>query len=100
MPLFQRRRHIRRLAATRNQQMAFDRTTLHEVGEAIFGPSWQTPLADALVSPATGKQVNLRTVQRWAKGDSEIPDSVWPTLAQLARKRGKALERIAAKLER
>jgi hypothetical protein len=80
--------------------MAFDRSTLREVGEALFGPSWQTPLADELISPATGRPVNLRTVQRWAHGDTEIPESVWPSLAELARKRGKALERIAAKLEK
>jgi len=80
--------------------MPFDRATLHEVGEALFGPSWQTPLADALVSPDTGRSVVLRTVQRWAKGDSPIPEALWLTLAQLARKRGKALDRIATKLEK
>ena len=80
--------------------MAFDHTTFCEAGEALFGPSWQTPLSAALVSPDTGEPVALRTVQRWAKGEFQIPANVWRDLAQLARKRGKELERLAAKLDR
>lgn len=40
--------------------------TVHDYGEALFGPQWQSPLARAL-------GVNLRTVQRWASGQNNVP---------------------------
>jgi hypothetical protein len=35
---------------------------LHRVGEALYGPRWQSEMARAL-------KINARTVQRWAIGD-------------------------------
>lgn len=64
---------------------------LAEIGQALFGPSWQTPLADAL-------GVAVRTVQRWAAGEREPAEGVWRDLATLCRARAKALERAAEKL--
>lgn len=41
-------------------------TDLRQIGEALYGPEWQTPMARAL-------GVSLRSVQRWAAG-KPIPD--------------------------
>lgn len=64
--------------------------TLAAVGEALFGPSWQTPLSLAL-------EVSDRTVRRWA-GGADIPEGVWADIGKICSKRGKALERWAEKL--
>lgn len=44
-------------------------TLLRDIGEALYGESWQAGLADAL-------GVNQRTVRRWAAGTAEMPDGV------------------------
>jgi hypothetical protein len=67
--------------------------TLADIGEALFGPHWVAPLADAL-------DVNLRTMQRWAAGQFAIPDTLRGELATLCRARGRGLERWAEKLTR
>jgi hypothetical protein len=41
------------------------REMLIRAGEALYGPSWHAPLADAL-------GINVRTVQRWAR-DIDAP---------------------------
>ncbi len=64
--------------------------TLRDVGLALFGPAWQTALADAL-------GVSDRTIRYWV-GGKDIPEGVWGDLAAVCRKRGKALEAWAAKL--
>lgn len=53
-------------------------TTLEfrQAGESLFGEAWQQPLAKAL-------GVNLRTLQRWANGQNEIPDGVADDVRQL-----------------
>lgn len=64
---------------------------LRAVGEALYGPSWQTPLGEAL-------QVADRTVRRWASGETPVPDGVWGDIAKLCATRGNALQRWATKL--
>lgn len=66
---------------------------LQRVGVALFGPSWQTPLANAL-------GVAVRTVQRWAAGASNMPPSVWLDIAKLCRSRGGKLIEWAERLAR
>lgn len=66
--------------------------TLRSVGEALYGPLWQTPMARAL-------QVADRTVRYWAAGDREIPDGIWADLAAVCRTRGAELAKWAKKLE-
>jgi hypothetical protein len=61
---------------------------LARIGEALFGPSWQTPLAAEL-------GVAVRTVQRWASGERSPSEGVWRDLAALCRSRAKALDGIA-----
>jgi hypothetical protein len=49
---------------------------LHQTGEALYGPQWQSPLARALA-------VNVRTVQRWASGRNEPPPSIWQAIREI-----------------
>jgi hypothetical protein len=43
---------------------------LSDVGEALYGPRWQTDLSRAL-------GVSDRTVRRWASGSDVVPDGVY-----------------------
>lgn len=63
-------------------------TRIALIGEALYGPSWQTPLAEAL-------GVALRTVQRWAAGTSEPAPGVWADLRRLAAIRIKEIRAAA-----
>lgn len=72
--------------------MAHDHETLRIAGVALYGPSWQTDLADAL-------HVNLRTMQRWASGASPVRDSIWADIAGLCRQRGAKLTALAKTLQ-
>lgn len=71
--------------------MKHDNSTLRLVGEALYGPSWQTPLSDAL-------GVADRTIRRWVAGDFEIPAGIWDELANLCDTRGTKLQALADKL--
>lgn len=53
-------------------------TTLEfrQAGESLYGEVWQPLFAKAL-------GVNLRTLQRWANGQNEIPDGVADDVRQL-----------------
>lgn len=42
---------------------------LAEIGRALYGPQWQTPLAAAL-------GVADRTVRRWMAGSAPVPDGI------------------------
>jgi hypothetical protein len=68
-----------------------DRETLRLVGEALYGPLWQSPLARNL-------GVADRTVRRWVAGDFAIPDGIWPEIAAICQKRGAALAKWAERL--
>jgi hypothetical protein len=59
--------------------MKHDQDTLREVGEALYGPSWQTPMSEAL-------GVSDRSVRYWA-GGRPIPDGIWGEIAALCQKR-------------
>lgn len=51
---------------------------IRELGTALYGAQWQSPMAKAL-------GINLRTVQRWAAGQNRSPDAVLIELAALLR---------------
>ena len=65
--------------------------TLRQVGEALFGPTWQTSLAAEL-------GLADRTVRRMVAGDRDIPAGVWDDIANLCRARAGALAGWADKL--
>lgn len=64
---------------------------LRAVGEALFGPSWQTPLADSL-------GVSDRTVRRWLAGQAGIPGGVWAEIGAICNSRGEHLKWLAANI--
>lgn len=72
--------------------MKLDADALQRVGEALYGPNWQTPVAADLA-------VSDRTVRRWVAGHA-IPDGVWADLALLCAKRGGALIQLGERLIR
>ncbi|WP_176400280.1 hypothetical protein [Sphingobium sp. Z007] len=47
---------------------------LHRIGEALYGPRWISEMARQ-------KGINLRTMQRWAAGQSEGPPTLYAELA-------------------
>lgn len=57
---------------------------LRSVGKAIWGPSWQSEMARSL-------GVAIRTVQRWAAGDTEPALGVYRDLILIVRQRRKGL---------
>jgi hypothetical protein len=48
----------------------FEALLLRQVGEVLFGASWQTALAEQI-------SVSDRSMRRWASGEDEIPPGVW-----------------------
>ena len=74
------------------QAVVFGPALFCEVGEALYGTLWKTPLAFAL-------DVDFRTLQRWANGDREIPDGVWDDLAELCGRRAQRLFDLARSLK-
>lgn len=67
------------------------RPSVHEIGEALYGPLWQSPMARDL-------GVAVRTVQRWAAGDTEPATGVWDDLRRLMAARGKQLDGLVKRL--
>lgn len=64
---------------------------LAEIGEALYGPSWQSEMARTL-------RVASRTVRRWAAGEFCIPDQIQDELAPLVRERRETLKQLLGKL--
>ena len=67
--------------------------TLAAIGSALYGPTWQTRLANAL-------SVNDRTVRRWYAGDMPIPATLKDELLTLADRRREEIEAAIRQLER
>lgn len=61
-------------------------TSLSAIGEALYGPRWQTSLAQAL-------QVSDRTVRRWAAG-TEPPEGVFDDLRTLLERRVVEIQKL------
>lgn len=66
------------------------KTLLVECGEALYGPRWQTSLAEAL-------DVHDRTMRRWV-ASGEYPESVNADLLRLIEERGPILAQLRARL--
>ena len=67
--------------------------TLTAAGEALYGPLWQSDLAQAL-------GVNRRTVSRWKSGQNEIPEGLAEDLWELMARRADLIEMVMAELRR
>lgn len=65
---------------------------LQECGEALYGPRWQTDLANAL-------GVSDRTMRRWAAEPGSVPRGIYTDLHRMALERAMALEALAERLK-
>jgi hypothetical protein len=63
---------------------------LAAIGNALYGPRWQTPLAEAL-------GVSDRTVRRWVAGQP-VPDGARRDMWRLCAERGRLLIEIADRM--
>lgn len=63
-----------------------------KIGDALYGPAWQAPLAKALNRGA-------RTLRHWINKDNPIPDGIGPEIAKLCREKAAELIKIADELE-
>ena len=59
---------------------------LNDVGTALYGPRWFSPLAEAL-------GVNNRSIRRWVTGECEPSPGVWRDLEGVIEDRVKDLDR-------
>ncbi|KQY83734.1 hypothetical protein [Pelomonas sp. Root1444] len=64
---------------------------LVEAGEALYGPRWQTDLANDL-------GVSDRTVRRWAAGTQDVPQGAYTDLLRLTQERAGLLDSLAGRL--
>ncbi len=68
-----------------------NRTTLKAAGEALWGPQYRSEMARQL-------DVHLRTVMRWDRGETSIPEIAGARLSQLLVKRKAEIDKVLAKL--
>lgn len=71
---------------------AFSRDLLRQVGEALYGPRWQSELARDL-------DISDRTVRRWAAGEADPRHGVWTDLRRLIADRREMLGALAYRLD-
>jgi len=64
---------------------------LTDVGEALYGPRWQSDLARDLI-------ISDRTVRRWAAGIDDLPPGVALDLLRLCHARGQAIDDVVERL--
>jgi hypothetical protein len=65
---------------------------LQECGEALYGPRWQTDLANDI-------GVSDRTMRRWAAGIDDPPPGVYFDLLRLTQERAMMLDALADRLK-
>lgn len=64
---------------------------LQQVGEALYGPRWQSDLARDL-------DVSDRTIRRWASGADDLPVGVYTDLLRLTVERVQTLTDLADRI--
>lgn len=69
-----------------------DTYKLHEIGQALFGVSWQTDMARALDIK------DARRVRQWLSLDRTVPAGVWDDLKRITRERGQRLLELSESL--
>lgn len=62
-----------------------DAYKLHEIGQALFGVSWQSDMARALGIK------DARKIRFWVSGERTIPAGVWDDLKRITKERGQRL---------
>jgi hypothetical protein len=65
---------------------------LRQVGEELYGASWQSALSDRI-------NVSDRSIRRWASGEEEIPPGVWREIHHLAYSKHRILQHFAHEID-
>ena len=70
-----------------------DTMLIDEVGQALWGPAWKAPMAEAV-------RHQKSAVADWASGRLPVPAGVWSDLKKLIRERRHALDRLVTRTEK
>jgi hypothetical protein len=70
-----------------------DAELIDEVGQALWGPAWKAPMAEAV-----RHQKNV--IADWASDRLPVPAGVWSELALLMRRREHELDRLGSRVQR
>ena len=70
-----------------------DQATIAKIGQTIWGPSWQGPMAAALKQQPP-------TIEDWSIGRAPIPLEVWKELREAARQQYLKLADLDAEIVR
>ncbi|WP_205739008.1 hypothetical protein [Vreelandella alkaliphila] len=69
-----------------------DAYKLHEIGQALFGVSWQSDMARALGIK------DARKIRFWVSGERAVPTGVWDDLKRITKERGQRLLELSESL--
>ncbi len=70
-----------------------DTMLIVEVGQALWGPAWKGPMAEAVHHQKSA-------VADWASGRLPVPAGVWSELRKLIRERRHELDRLVPRTEK
>ena len=70
-----------------------DDRLIDEVGQALWGPAWKAPMAQAV-------RHQKSAVADWASGRLPVPAGVWSELKKLIRERRHELDRLVPRTEK
>lgn len=70
-----------------------DTMLIAEVGQALWGPTWKGPMAEAVHHQKSA-------VADWASGRLPVPPGVWSELRKLIRERRHELDRLVPRTEK
>jgi hypothetical protein len=70
-----------------------DAPLIDEVGQALWGPNWKGPMAEAV-------HHERNAVTDWATGRMPVPPGVWNLLKEIMRRRRHELDRMASRVQR
>jgi hypothetical protein len=73
--------------------MRMDARLIDEVGQALWGPAWKAPMAQAV-------RHQKSAVADWASGRLPVPAGVWSELKKLIRERRHQLDRLVPRTEK
>jgi hypothetical protein len=73
--------------------MRMDARLIDEVGQALWGPAWKAPMAQAV-------RHQKSAVADWASGRLPVPAGVWSELKKLFRERRPQLDRLVPRTEK
>ena len=70
-----------------------DATLIADVGQALWGPAWKGPMAEAV-------RHQKSAVADWASGRQPVPAGVWSGLKELMRQRRHELDKLTPRIQR